>query len=239
MAATGSSRRFALLSLSACASLPATRTTAPSTVIADTADTTLGRITPETMARLNAPAGVHLMPHGPDAFLARLALVRAAERSIDAQYYIWQRDVTGRLLIAGLLRAADRGVRVRLLIDDFGSAANDRDLLMLDQHANVEVRLFNPIANRSRRTLSMAGDFARVNRRMHNKSLTADNHITIIGGRNIGDEYFEAGQGLFYRDLDALAIGAVVDRCVGALRSLLEQPGGVGHRRSRQCQADC
>jgi putative cardiolipin synthase len=159
---------------------------------------------------LNAPSGVHLLEHGPSAFLARLAMVRAAERTIDAQYYIWQPDTTGRMLIAGLLRAADWGVRVRLLIDDFGSAANDRDLLLLDQHPNIEVRLFNPVANRSRRTLGMAGDFARLNRRMHNKSLTVDNQLTIVGGRNIGDEYFEAGQGLFYRDLDALAIGAVV-----------------------------
>ena len=199
-----------VFSLSACASLPETRTTVPSTVITDTADTALGRRLPTTLAALNAPGGVHLLPDGPSAFLARLAMVRAAERSIDAQYYIWQRDTTGRMLIAELLRAADRGVRVRLLIDDFGSAANDRDLLILDQHANIEVRLFNPIANRSRRTLSTTGDFARVNRRMHNKSLTVDNRLTIVGGRNIGDEYFEAGQGLFYRDLDALAIGAVV-----------------------------
>ena len=199
-----------LLSLPACASLPQTRTTVPSTVITDTAGTSFGRTLPARVATLNAPTGIHLLQHGPDAFLARLALVRAAERSIDAQYYIWQNDTTGRLLISAVLRAADRGVRVRLLIDDFGSAANDRDLLMLDQHANIEVRLFNPVANRSRRTLSMAGDFARVNRRMHNKSLTADNQLTIVGGRNIGDEYFEAGQGLFYRDLDALAIGAVV-----------------------------
>ena len=199
-----------VFSLSACASLPESRTTVPSTVITDTADTALGRRLPTTLAALNAPGGVHLLPDGPSAFLARLAMVRAAERSIDAQYYIWQRDTTGRMLIAELLRAADRGVRVRLLIDDFGSAANDRDLLILDQHANIEVRLFNPIANRSRRTLSTTGDFARVNRRMHNKSLTVDNRLTIVGGRNIGDEYFEAGQGLFYRDLDALAIGAVV-----------------------------
>ena len=206
----GAVAALVLLALAACASLPETRTTVPSTVLADTAGTALGRTVPVTLAGLNAPTGIHLLQHGPDAFLARLALVRAAERSIDAQYYIWQPDITGRLLISALLRAADRGVRVRLLIDDFGAAANDRDLLMLDQHPDVEVRLFNPVANRSRRTLSMAGDFARANRRMHNKSLTADNRITIVGGRNIGDEYFEAGQGLFYRDLDALAIGAVV-----------------------------
>jgi cardiolipin synthase C len=188
---------LAWLPLVACASLPETRTTVPSTVLTDTGGPTLGRTVPATLTRLDAPTGIRLLQHGPDAFLARLALVRAAERSIDAQYYIWQPDITGRLLISAVLRAADRGVRVRLLVDDFGAAANDRDLSILDQHPQVEVRLFNPVARRSARTLSMAGDFARVNRRMHNKSLTADNQFTIVGGRNIGDEYFEAGLGLF------------------------------------------
>jgi phosphatidylserine/phosphatidylglycerophosphate/cardiolipin synthase-like enzyme len=103
------------------------------------------------VADLKAPSGVHLLYRGPDAFLARLVLADAAERSIDAQYYIWHDDTTGRVLIAALLEAADRGVRVRLLIDDVGSAANDMNLLLLTRHANVEVRLFNPVASRSTR----------------------------------------------------------------------------------------
>jgi cardiolipin synthase C len=162
------------------------------------------------MTELNAPSGINLMPHGPDAFLARLTLVDLAERSLDLQYYIWHGDTVGKLLIGAVMRAADRGVRVRLLIDDVGASPEDRTLLLLDAHQNIEVRLFNPIASRSARALWMVSDFSRVNRRMHNKSITADNQLTIVGGRNIGNEYFEASTVMNYADLDALAIGAAV-----------------------------
>jgi putative cardiolipin synthase len=198
------------LALAGCASLPKARTITPSYVLADTSETTLARAAALALAEIQGPSGVHLTARGPDAFLARLALVAAAERSLDAQYYIWHGDTTGRLLISAVVRAADRGVRVRLLIDDVGSAPKDENLLMLDTHPNVEVRLFNPVASRDRRRLGMAGDFSRTNRRMHNKSFTADNQVTIVGGRNIGDEYFEASPELDFGDLDALAVGAVV-----------------------------
>ena len=203
---------IAPLLLAGCASLPKARTITPSFALgADaTGETTLARAAARALAGLQGPSGVHLMARGPDAFLARLALVAAAERSLDAQYYIWHGDTTGRLLISAVLRAADRGVRVRLLIDDVGSMPKDENLLMLDSHPNVEVRLFNPVASRDRRKLGMAGDFSRTNRRMHNKSLTADNQLTIVGGRNVGDEYFEASPELDFGDLDALAVGAVV-----------------------------
>ncbi|HUN67887.1 MAG TPA: phospholipase D family protein [Burkholderiales bacterium] len=201
---------LAPLALAACVSLPAERTAAPSYALADTGGTTLGRYSAQARAGLQGPNGVHLMLRGQDAFLARLALAELAERSIDAQYYIWHKDQTGQLLVAALLRAADRGVRVRVLIDDVGSAANDMGLLALDGHPNVEVRLFNPLANRTARTFGMLFDFARTNRRMHNKSFTADNQFTIIGGRNIGDEYFEADSEVDFGDLDSLTIGAAV-----------------------------
>ncbi len=139
------------LALAGCASLPKARTITPSYVLADTSETLLGRVAARAIGELQGTSGVHLMARGPDAFLARLALVAAAERSIDAQYYIWHNDTTGRLLASAVLRAADRGVRVRLLIDDVGSSPNDDDLLLLDGHPNVEVRLFNPIASRSTR----------------------------------------------------------------------------------------
>jgi cardiolipin synthase C len=198
------------LALAACASLPTERAATPSYALTDTADTTLGRYAANDLAGLQGPNGVHLMFRGQDAFLARMALAELAERSLDAQYYIWHGDQTGRLLIEALLRAADRGVRVRLLIDDVGSAANDMGLLLLDRHPNVEVRLFNPLASRSARMLGMMFDFARTNRRMHNKSFTADNQFTIVGGRNIGDEYFEAHSEVDFGDLDTLTIGAAV-----------------------------
>jgi putative cardiolipin synthase len=162
------------------------------------------------MTGLNGPSGIYLIPRGPDAFLARLTLVDLAERSLDLQYYIWHNDTVGKLLLGAVLRAADRGVRVRLLIDDVGTAADDDTLLLLDAHPNIEVRLFNPIASRSVKSLWMISDFSRVNRRMHNKSITADNQTTIVGGRNIGDEYFQASTVMNYADLDALAIGAAV-----------------------------
>ena len=202
---------IALLMCGACASLPKTRTVTPSSALTDTADSTsLGHVLAQRMIELNAPSGINLIPRGPDAFLARLTLVDLAERSLDLQYYIWHDDTVGKLLIGAVLRAADRGVRVRLLIDDVGASPDDRTLLLLDAHPNIEVRLFNPIASRSARALWMITDFSRVNQRMHNKSITADNQLTIVGGRNIGDEYFEAGTAMNYADLDALAIGAAV-----------------------------
>jgi len=200
----------ATAALAACAALPTERSTVPSHALTGTADTKLGVFATRAIADLRAPSGVHLLYRGPDAFLARLVLADSAERSIDAQYYIWHGDTTGRLLIAALLRAADRGVRVRLLIDDVGSAANDMHLLLLTRHANVELRLFNPVASRTTRMLGLLFDFARTNRRMHNKSFTVDNQVAIIGGRNIGDEYFGARTDVNFGDLDSLTIGAAV-----------------------------
>jgi putative cardiolipin synthase len=112
----------------------------------------------------------------------------------------------------GLRRAADRGVRVRLLLDDNNTKGLDPTLAALDAHPNVEVRLFNPFMQRSRRAFGFITDFERLNRRMHNKSLTADGAATIVGGRNIGDEYFAAGDGVGFIDLDVIAVGPVVDQ---------------------------
>src|SRR5512143_1760439 len=200
-----------LVSLAGCASLPKTRTVVPSHALTTGAsETTLGRVAARALSEVRAPSGVDLFNRGPDAFVARLALAAPAERSLDAQYYVWHDDITGRLLISAVLRAADGGVRVRLLLDDVGTAPKDRNLLILDEHPNVEVRLFNPVADRTARKAGMIREFSRVNRRMHNKSFTADNQVTIVGGRNIGDAYFEASPQLDFGDLDALAVGAVV-----------------------------
>ena len=145
-----------------------------------------------------------------DAFAARMLLAQAAERTLDVQYYIWRQDTTGTLLAAALHRAADRGVRVRLLLDDNNTAGLDTAITALDAHPNIEVRLFNPFRIRRWRLLGYLVDFARLNRRMHNKSFTADGQATIIGGRNVGDEYFGAGRQFEFLDLDVLAIGPVV-----------------------------
>ncbi|MCI4053420.1 phospholipase D-like domain-containing protein, partial [Klebsiella pneumoniae] len=128
-------------------------------------------------------------PH--EAFAARAALIESAEHSLDLQYYIWRNDISGRLLFNLVYLAAERGVRVRLLLDDNNTRGLDDLLLALDSHPNIEVRLFNPFVFRKWRALGYLTDFPRLNRRMHNKSFTADNRATILGGRNIGDEYFK------------------------------------------------
>lgn len=145
-----------------------------------------------------------------EAFAARALLARGAQRSLDVQYYIWRSDTTGNLLAHELVLAADRGVRVRLLLDDGGTAGLDDTLLALDSHPLIEVRLFNPFVLRWPKPLGYATDFFRLNRRMHNKSFTADSQASIVGGRNVGNEYFGATDGVLFTDLDLLTVGAVV-----------------------------
>src|SRR2546426_9481747 len=117
--------------------------------------------------------------------------------------------MSGTLLLEALHRAADRGVRVRLLLDDNNTTGLDPWIAALDAHPNIEVRLFNPFKHRRWRVLDYLFDFARVNRRMHNKSFTADGQATIIGGRNVGDEYFGAGQDISFVDPEVIAVGPV------------------------------
>lgn len=155
-------------------------------------------------------SGILALPDGRDAFAARVLLSDAAEHTLDARYYMWHNDLSGGLLFAALRRAADRGVHVRLLLDDNNTVGLDPLLAALNAHPNIEVRLFNPFGNRRWRIVGYLTDFARLNRRMHNKSFTIDDQATIVGGRNIGDEYFDAGQGVSFADLDVLAVGPVV-----------------------------
>jgi len=155
-------------------------------------------------------SGIHPLDDAHDAFAARALLARAAQKTLDVQYYIWRDDMTGTLLLEALFDAAERGVRVRLLLDDNGTAGLDAVLAALDLHPNIEVRLFNPFVLRQPKMLGYLTDFTRLNRRMHNKSFTADSSATIIGGRNVGDEYFGATDGVLFADLDVLAVGDVV-----------------------------
>ena len=194
----------------AASDLPPLEPRTHSTAFANTNDTRLGRAIRPRAAAHPGLSGVHPLPQALDAFAARTLLARAAERSIDVQYYIWHDDLTGTLLFDELRTAADRGVRVRVLLDDNNTAGMDRILAALDAHRNIEVRLFNPFVIRMPRLIGYLTDFSRLNRRMHNKSFTVDNQATIIGGRNIGDEYFGAGDGALFVDLDVLAAGPVV-----------------------------
>lgn len=159
-------------------------------------------------------SGFRLLTSSSNALMSRIALADRAKNSVDLQYYIFNNDATGRLVMQRLLAAADRGVRVRVLIDDIG-VHNEIDMLnALDAHPNIEVRLFNPFHTRDPSPLSKLTQFlfegSRLNRRMHNKSYIVDNNVAIVGGRNIGDEYFDAGNDTNFRDLDLIAIGPVV-----------------------------
>lgn len=176
----------------------------------DTAGTRLGQAVAPLAASHPGQSGLYVLRDGRDAFAARAVLANFAQRSLDVQYYIWHNDITGVMLFDALHAAADRGVRVRLLLDDNGTAGLDATLALLDAHPNIEVRLFNPFVMRRARWLGYLTDFSRLNRRMHNKSFTADSQATIIGGRNIGDEYFGAADDMLFSDLDVLAIGPVV-----------------------------
>jgi putative cardiolipin synthase len=197
--------------LQGCAQLPSLAGRSSSVALQDTADTRLGKsVLPRTQAQ-PGKSGVFALTDGRDAFAARVLLADASERSLDIQYYIWRDDATGTLLSEAVRRAAARGVRVRLLLDDNGTFGLDTRLVALDAHPNIEVRLFNPFMQRRWRVVGYLTDFSRLNRRMHNKSFTADNQATIIGGRNVGDEYFGAGSGVSFSDLDVLAIGPVVN----------------------------
>jgi putative cardiolipin synthase len=196
--------------LSGCAGLPPLDGRTPSTALTDTGATRLGQAIAPMVAAHGADSGIYPLVGGRDAFAARWLLAEAAERSLDVQYYIWRNDITGALLLRALRLAADRGVRVRLLLDDNNTAGLDPTLALLDSHRNIEVRLFNPFLRRGPRVLGYLTDFARLNRRMHNKSFTVDGQATIVGGRNVGDEYFGAAGEVMFADLDVLAIGPVV-----------------------------
>ncbi|MFA5496052.1 MAG: phospholipase D family protein [Porticoccaceae bacterium] len=195
-----------------CASLPPLDGRSISTALTDgeARDTPLGRALAPRVDAHPGKSGIASLSDPFDAFAARILLTRAAERTLDIQSYIWHGDTTGTLMLKAVLAAAERGVRVRLLLDDNGTNGLDAELAVLDQHANIEVRLFNPFVIRSPKPIGYITDFSRANRRMHNKSFTADNQATIIGGRNIGDEYFGATKDMLFADLDVLGVGPVV-----------------------------
>lgn len=172
--------------------------------------TRLGQAITPTTAEHPGLSGIHTLADSLDAFAARYLLCGMAEKSLDVQYYIWQGDMSGRLLFSALLSAAERGVKVRLLLDDNNTNGLDDTLRLLNAHPNIEVRLFNPFSFRLFRAIGYLTDFARLNRRMHNKSFTVDGEATIIGGRNVGDAYFGAGEQPLFSDLDVLAVGPVV-----------------------------
>src|SRR5512134_3586754 len=200
---------MALSLVTACATLPENVGRKETHAYPDTRDTLLGREVARLGAAHPGESGFHLLGNGLDAYVARAVLAHLAERSIDVQYYLYHSDLVGRLLTWQLLQAADRGVRVRLLVDDMDLAGRDPGVIALDSHPNVEVRIFNPFSRKAGRTSQFLTRYGSVTRRMHNKSFTVDSQATILGGRNIGNEYFEADPELEFADLDVIGVGPV------------------------------
>ncbi|WP_062607987.1 phospholipase D family protein [Caballeronia calidae] len=201
---------FLIVMLLSCASLPPQTGRPPTYALKNTETTPLAKLFASGERAHPDQSAFHLLQDSVDALLARVILTEKAEKSIDLEYYIWHSDLTGRTLASAVLKAADRGVRVRVLLDDLGTNADDEALLALSAHPNVSVRLFNPVASRGFKTISAALDFSRVNRRMHNKAMIADNEAAILGGRNVGDEYFGASSAVTFGDLDVLMHGPIV-----------------------------
>ncbi len=170
---------------------------------------------PSMFAFARTESGFFALSDGVDALKARLTLIHEAKTSLDLQYYIWHQDETGRLILSALLDAAERGVKVRLLLDDM-NLANDRELFRdLDRHPQIEIRLFNPLkydgtgVSKIARNLELMANFKDKNKRMHNKMLLADGSMAVVGGRNIGDEYFDLKEDESFRDLDMFTEGPI------------------------------
>ncbi|MDR5907196.1 phospholipase D family protein [Franzmannia qiaohouensis] len=204
----------ACLLLAGCAPVPVARSHSWTLPLHESEATALGGWVADQQAQ-QAPeqSGFRLLVDGDEAFALRAALLARSERSLDVQTYIADDGLTSRVLLVRMLDAAERGVRVRLLLDDLASLNNEALLVAIDSHPQVEVRLFNPLL-RGRGTLlsrgvMMAADLRRQHRRMHNKLWLSDGAVAITGGRNLGDEYFNADEQRNFADLDLLAVGPV------------------------------
>ncbi|MEO7916463.1 MAG: phospholipase D family protein [Dokdonella sp.] len=204
---------LAIALASGCAKLPPRPDTVVQTALPAGQTTLLDRTIQPALNSHPGQSGFRLLSENADAFAMRIVAARRAERSLDAMYYLWHNDLTGRLMAREALRAADRGVRVRLLMDDNDARAKDAGFAALAAHPLIEVRLFNPFATRSGALFQFVeglSRFKRLNRRMHNKVWIADNRIAVAGGRNLGDEYFGANTTLDFLDLDVAMVGPVV-----------------------------
>ena len=160
-------------------------------------------------------SGVYVLETGEEALLARAWLADHARHSIDVQYFIWSSDNIGILAAAALLRAADRGVRVRVIVDALLIDAPHESLLALAQHPKVDIRIYNPKTSAGvplhRRAWNMLTDFRAVNQRMHDKTVVVDGKIAVTGGRNMAAEYYDYNHEYNFRDRDALLLGEVVE----------------------------
>ena len=199
-----------LLLLAGCSTLPTDYPRPESHALEKPEQTKAGAKINRLAKQHSGKSGFAILRHGRPAFTSRIAMAGTAEKTLDLQYYIWESDSTGRILAERLIQAADRGVRVRLLLDDINLKGRDNIVAAMDAHENIEIRLFNPFSNRGIPALNFLTDFNRVNHRMHNKMMVADNSVAILGGRNIGNHYFGVDTHANFRDLDIMAAGPVV-----------------------------
>ncbi|KMZ12626.1 Cardiolipin synthetase [Candidatus Burkholderia humilis] len=208
---------IALLTTACATRPPATAFDRPIThALAATEPTPLSTVLAPLEKQHPDESGVRLLPTGTEALQARIALARAVTKTLDMQYYIANEDNSGKLLLGAALYAADRGVRVRMLVDDLNFKDIDQIMAALNSHENIEIRVFNSFGSAQRsfseRTQNVFWKVDHFTRRMHNKAMIADNQIAIVGGRNLGDEYFSASPTLQFRDLDVFAAGPVTQK---------------------------
>ena len=199
--------------LSGCASLPLNYPRTYTSALPNPEETRIWKAIQPRLDSHPGDSGFYLLPSGIDAFVARMLLIDAAEKTLDLQYYIFQGGITPKLVVDRLLAAADRGVKIRLLVDDWNIRGKDFVLAMIDAHPNIEVRVFNPVAGSRSSFLSRPLHYVfgteRIKKRMHNKAFVADNTVAIVGGRNIGDEYFHAQLDINFEDIDIMAAGPI------------------------------
>jgi putative cardiolipin synthase len=214
-----------LLVTGGCASLPENTARHESFAFENPASTALGKkVNQQKAEHPDGQSGFHLLSDGYDAFVARAALAQIAEHSIDSQYYMVHGDLLGSLYVSHLLQAADRGVRVRFLLDDMDEGHRDFGLANFDMHPNIEVRIFNPFGRNTGKTIQFVTGLGKQTRRSHNKSFTVDNAVTIVGGRNIGDEYFAAGKDMDFADLDVIGAGPVAQEVTASFDQYWNSP---------------
>jgi putative cardiolipin synthase len=192
-------------------------------------DSKLAKILDTVIRGHDEESGFILLRKGDRALQERLYLADIAEHTIDAQYYIWNSDKSGKLLAQRLIQAGDRGVSVRVILDDFSIGDRNEQMLAVDSHPNIQIRIYNPFVNRSgaAKWLNFAFDFKRLNRRMHNKTYTVDEVAAIVGGRNIGDEYFDHNEHLNFRDLDLFTVGPVVVEVSKSFEEYWDSPWAI------------
>ena len=201
---------LALLLMAACTSVPFDYPRDASYQQQAATTGSLSQLSETWLQEKNQRTAVYPLQNGTDAYQVRLDMIDRAQMTIDAQYFLIKPDAAGVGFSGALLRAADRGVRVRVLLDDIFTTAGDEGLALLNAHKNIQVRLFNPLSRQGISSLNYLADFKRANRRMHNKSLTIDGLVTVIGGRNIAGEYFDMNPKVRFWDFEVLAFGGLI-----------------------------